>query len=332
MKKLSLLASCLLVSGLSFGQTDLFFSEVIEGAGANNNDKAVEIYNPTNQAIDVSQYSIRRYNNGGSTPFQDEILMSTTGGSNMLQPGDVWVIIHPDPNINPQIAAVADQVSAAYDAGTAPSVILQGGAINANGNDAYELVKWVGGAPGSAGAVAQTVDIFGKIGEDPGFGGWNGFQVGPPTTISSANHSIMRKPEVGQGVTQNPSVFDITEEWVAYSVSNYGDVSLPEQNYSRLGEHADYVGPMSASESLFAATVKMYPNPANGAVKIEFVENFAGSLAVYNTLGQRVNFVQKNNNGRMAEFDVRNLSSGLYIVQFTNNNGAIAGYKNLIVQ
>ncbi|MEZ5197478.1 MAG: hypothetical protein R2764_14105 [Bacteroidales bacterium] len=47
----------LLLSGLFFtvlsisAQTDLFFSEYIEGSG---NNKGVEIYNPTDQAIDLS--------------------------------------------------------------------------------------------------------------------------------------------------------------------------------------------------------------------------------------------------------------------------------------
>ena len=42
---------------LTFGQNDLFFSEYVEGWA---NNKALEIYNPTPNTIDLSNYSISR--------------------------------------------------------------------------------------------------------------------------------------------------------------------------------------------------------------------------------------------------------------------------------
>ena len=51
--------------------TDLFFSEYIEGS---SNNKALEIYNPTNQEIDLSAYSISRYSNGSSIPLKSLFL------------------------------------------------------------------------------------------------------------------------------------------------------------------------------------------------------------------------------------------------------------------
>ena len=41
--------------------SDLFFSEYVEGW---SNNKALEIYNPTANSIDLSAYSITRYSNG----------------------------------------------------------------------------------------------------------------------------------------------------------------------------------------------------------------------------------------------------------------------------
>lgn len=43
--------------------SELFFSEYVEGSGTN---KALEIYNPTENPIDLSEYSIKRYNNGNT--------------------------------------------------------------------------------------------------------------------------------------------------------------------------------------------------------------------------------------------------------------------------
>ena len=43
---------------------DLFFSEYIEGSG---NNKAIEIYNSSSMAIDLTDYQVHRFNNGGTT-------------------------------------------------------------------------------------------------------------------------------------------------------------------------------------------------------------------------------------------------------------------------
>ena len=46
------------------GGADLFFSEYIEGSGYN---KAVEIYNPTNETISLANYTFKLYSNGSAT-------------------------------------------------------------------------------------------------------------------------------------------------------------------------------------------------------------------------------------------------------------------------
>ena len=64
--------------------TDLYFSEYVEGSSSN---KALEIYNPTNATVDLSQYGIVTNTNGGDWYNPDPL----TG---MLEPGDVYVIIN----------------------------------------------------------------------------------------------------------------------------------------------------------------------------------------------------------------------------------------------
>lgn len=112
--------------------SEIFFSEYIESTG----DKALEIYNPTTSIVDLSDYQVRRYSNGASTPT------STLSLSGNLIPGDVFVICN----------------------STADSIILSeadiiSGITGYNGDDAIELYNTASG---------NSVDILGEIGIDPG--------------------------------------------------------------------------------------------------------------------------------------------------------------------
>ena len=87
---LSLSSFCLLAQDCS----ELFFSEYVEGS---SNNKAVEIYNPTDVPIDLSSYSIERYSNGNGLDFDDdnnEIYESSDAMnlSGIINPGDTWVV------------------------------------------------------------------------------------------------------------------------------------------------------------------------------------------------------------------------------------------------
>lgn len=66
---------------------DLFFSEYVEGYA---NNKALEIYNPTNAAINLGDYGVARFSNG-STVAGDTKAISLP--SEMLEAGDVFVIV-----------------------------------------------------------------------------------------------------------------------------------------------------------------------------------------------------------------------------------------------
>jgi len=71
-----------------FGQCDqLFFSEYVEGYA---NNKALEIYNPTNEAVNLSEYSLIRFSNGSTNPVSEKTQQLP---DEMLQPGDVFVIV-----------------------------------------------------------------------------------------------------------------------------------------------------------------------------------------------------------------------------------------------
>jgi hypothetical protein len=109
---------------------DLFFSEYIEGS---SNNKALEIYNPTASAIDLSNYTIGIYQNGSSSTSQNVVLTGT------LAANDVYVVAHQ--SANTAILNNADQTFG----------------LGFNGDDAIGLLK-----------NGDLIDIIGKIGEDPG--------------------------------------------------------------------------------------------------------------------------------------------------------------------
>ncbi|MBG1258245.1 lamin tail domain-containing protein [Nostoc commune] len=113
----------------------LFFSEYIEGS---SNNKALEIYNSTGSAIDLTagNYVVQFYFNGSSSPTT----FSLTG---TVAAGDVFVLA--SSNANSTILAQADQTSAA---------------AFYNGDDAIVLRQ--GGASGT------ILDSIGQIGVDPG--------------------------------------------------------------------------------------------------------------------------------------------------------------------
>jgi predicted extracellular nuclease len=112
--------------------TELFFSEYVEGSSFN---KAIEVYNGTGGAVNLSTYSIELYSNGAAAPSQTVALSGT------LADGDVFVIAHG--SADAAILAVADATSSSV--------------INFNGDDALVLRN--------NGAV---VDSFGQVGVDPG--------------------------------------------------------------------------------------------------------------------------------------------------------------------
>ena len=134
---LSLMVSVLTVLptvGATAVTGDLLISEYIEGSSFN---KAIEIYNGTGGAVDLSAYDLELYSNGSPTPSQT----STLSGS--LADGDVYVLANP--SADAAILAVAD--------------VTDGAVINFNGDDAVVLRATGGGA---------IVDAFGQVGVDPG--------------------------------------------------------------------------------------------------------------------------------------------------------------------
>ncbi|MEO5641871.1 MAG: lamin tail domain-containing protein [Bacteroidia bacterium] len=268
---------------------ELFISEVVEGSG---NNKAIEIYNPTPNPIALSNYRILRFSNG-STTVSDSLTLTGT-----IAPHDVWVVVNgqttsssSSPACDPALQAMADQLAGGY-----PDPLYQ------NGNDALVLAKI---------SPRTFVDIYGKIGEDPG-AGWS--DVFPYTAAQGTwwtiDHTLVRKSTVTQGVTTNPSAFNVTAEWD----------SLPKNTWTNLGMHNSVCITSAVHEIANNYAVKAFPNPSNGTFTISAAMGIS-SVEVFNALGEVVLTDYFADNNSQQQIDLSGKAEGLYIVQVNLANG-----------
>ena len=358
MKKNYILASALLLAGAttSFGQgTELFFSEYIEGAHqsgntyggtspSTGNERAVEVFNPTIAGVNLDKYSIRRYSNGSTTPSEEEKLKRTTG-SNVLNSADVFVYANGESTL-PAILNVVDQLGASPYGTAGSNTITKSGIAYFNGNDALALVRWTGATAGQGTPI--LVDIFGVIGQDPGTS-WSAEDANG-LLVTSANQSLIRRPNVSAGTKVNPQPqggistartgYNISTEWDSYSSAfpAGSTVPVPEaQSYARLGEHNDYTGPYGTYAPLktlakFNSSIGIYPNPASGQAIVEIKGAKVGSISVLNSLGQTITAQPRGLNEETMKLDISRLSPGLYFVQFISQDGQLKVYKELMVK
>ena len=166
---------------------DLFISEYIEGS---SNNKAMEIYNPTNAPIDLANYRLVRANNGADSVQYIQPL------SGMLAPDNVYVVANPQ--ADPLILAVAD---------------LDTGAITFyNGDDYMALEKDVA-------SVWTPIDVIGVLGVDPGTA-WP--VAGVPN--ATAERTLVRKPSILMGTTDwavSAGTDSLDSQWLVYPQNTF---------------------------------------------------------------------------------------------------------------
>ena len=279
--------------------SELFISEYIEGPGNNN---AIEIYNPTNNPIDLSGYSINRYGNG-ATSSPDVWPLSgvlNTGEAIAIGNGQVdsiWVSSYWSLPVDPSFYAACG----INGSGVYPTPFYF------NGDDAMTLEK--GG---------NIVDIFGKVGEDPG-NAWtddasSGYTDANGGTWWTKRQTLVRKSSVKSGVTQNPILFNPTSEYD----------SLPDATYSAMGTHTCECTPILSIGNTVVSYV-MYPNPTNRGqtVSINSKENIT-FLEVYNILGEKI-ITEKSSN-----ISTKNLLRGNYLIKIYFENGTTVTNKLIV--
>lgn len=316
----SLIFVTFIVSGINAQNcTDLFISEYVEGS---YNNKAIELYNPTNEAIDLSKYSLSRWSNGSTTPL-NTILSGT------IEANDAFVIglDKRDPNGEGYETPLwngwyvfTDSITGLLDSVYTPEDDLMGrvdlficpnyedGTMYFNGNDAVTLET----------AEGDIIDVIGKIGEDPGeaWGDEN-------DAYWTKDQTLIRKASVTGGFVYDPTQaysFDPTLEWD----------SLPRNTFTELGQHTcNCPDDMSISE--FESVINLYPNPnKSGLLNIESTSPIQ-EINIYNLIGQSV--FSKNFQGVMLKesITIEPSLNGVYFisVKLENNTRSL---KKLILK
>ena len=273
----SLIFATFLISGINAQNcTDLFISEYVEGS---YNNKAIELYNPTNEAVDLSNYSLSRWSNGSQQPL-------TTVLSGTIAANDAFVVglDKRDPNGEGYETPLwngwyvfTDSISGLIDSIYTPEDDLMGrvdlficpnyedGTMYFNGNDAVTLETSSG----------DIIDVIGKIGEDPGeaWGDEN-------DAYWTKDQTLVRKASVTGGFVYDPTQaysFDPTIEWD----------SLPQNTFTELGQHVcDCSENTSITE--YENLLSIYPNPnSSGVLNIES-SSAIKEITIINLIGQNV--------------------------------------------
>lgn len=307
MKKILLLLVA--VATIQFAQAqcnELFISEYVEGSAYN---KAIEIYNPTANPVDLSDYRVLRFSNGGTSP-------STTGGVQLtgtLQPYSTYVLANGqeegtgNDQVHPDLVAKADQ--------RCPGIYATNNTVYWNGNDAIGLEKI---------STEQLVDIFGVIGQDPGEG-W--YDVAPYTTSNfwepwSADNVLIRKASIQQGVSSNPSEFNPSVEWD----------SIPEDTWTNLGSHDCTCDPdYSSIQEVQAYNIKVFPNPASNNSFMVTANTLIEEVELINTTGQVVHSQSEAVKTKNIWINAGRLPQGLYLVRIKLINQSFVS-QSIILQ
>jgi hypothetical protein len=289
---------------------DLFFSEYVEGSA---NNKTLEIYNSTNNPIDLSAYVVKRYSNGSPVPTEELALSGT------IQPKDVVVVT------NGQTDSLWVTTGGGYWSLPISEELYSKGDLHCsgiyptpmyfNGDDAMTLETVTGG----------VVDIFGKIGEQPE-NGWNDI---PPTYVAGTqywtswtiDHTLIRKFAVKKGVTANPAPFMVNVEWD----------SIAKDTFDSLGFHRCDCGTTDINETpSFSNSYVIYPNPASGHVLYISAKTGWNKVEIITVTGNVVKDVMNGRLSTQSKIDVADLPPGLYIARITFPDEKVAMTKVLI--
>jgi len=185
----------------------LFFSEAAEGS---SNNKYLEIYNPTNQTVDLTNYAFANTSNAPSVPGEYEYFTTLT--NSLIEPGDVFVICHG--SSDDSILEECDQFHT----------------YMSNGDDGFCLIH---GSPNEDNTSLNAYTILDCVGDwyaDPG-DGWD--VAGVPE--ATKDHTIVRKSTVTSGNTDwaaSAGTNADDSEWVVFDVDTWDYVGFHPHDFS----------------------------------------------------------------------------------------------------
>ncbi len=157
----------------------IIISEYVEGSSSN---KALEFFNPTGTAVDLSACQVKRYNNGNAAPCATYTFPTVT-----LDAGALYVVCNS--NAGSALQPHCDE--------------LNSNPTGFNGDDALEVY-----------CNGILVDSFGQVGYDPG-SAW-----GTSPTVT-ANATLRRKAGLNDGDRDSSDAFDPSIEWDGFSQDTF---------------------------------------------------------------------------------------------------------------
>ena len=339
MKKLVLFFIAIFSAGALFAQTDcsdIFISEYVEGW---NNNKSMELYNPTQSAITLDNvYRLIRWSNGNSAANTDPLYVLPLTGT--IQPYKVMVMIQDttkpgqDTMVWPALRKKATWL-APYDyGGTTPG----GNVVFWNGDDAVSVQKKISG-------TWTDIDIFGDIGVRPKnwqgtyspSGAWTDTKpyvagIGIYLTKSKA---LKRKHTVKHGVDRatmitygNTSTGGVPDSF--YALLEYD--TLPVNFFDSLGQHwCDCKLQSGIGKLTPGHNVAISPNPVTNYQFTVQADQIVKSVEVVSVVGQSVYFRDFTSRSREEKVMLSDLPGGIYLVKVTfGDNQSVT--RKIIIQ
>lgn len=338
MKKLLLSAFTLCVYVSVNAQcNEIFFSEYLEGGGENH---AIEIYNPTANTIDLSNYVVRRYADG-HTYYTETLHFTDSNRVGMhthafIPPYGTYVIVSGFLIPQGSLPACDTNLTNLILHGTLNGMldscchnganVEQAGIMVYNGDDPLTIEK-----RNQDGSFTK-VDIFGCIGERPTnsaggtspTGGWVAappFNNGVGGNYLSRNYSLRRHANIKAGVTTNPapSTFNILAAYDTVPSNDFGSPTpVYNENYTDLGHHTCDCNPAGIAEiNGVRVNVNVYPNPSNGQSvaisSMEIIEN----IEIVNLLGQPIAPVVEERHTTFVKYSYGSFTKGIYFAKVT---------------
>jgi predicted extracellular nuclease len=278
--------------------SELFISEYVVGSG---NNRALELYNPTANSIDLSTYKVGRFRDGSGTPM----LLDLSGTIASLSTF-VIVIDKQDPNGTGFDEPVDAALAAVADVFVNPVYVQSNSPFYFNGDDAVPLFN------GDPTITTNLKDVVGRIGEDPGTA-WSDANG----TWWTTDKTLIRKSSVLSGDGNGLDEFLPEVEWD----------SLPENTFTELGWHTCDCANVGINDQDINK-INVYPNPnTTGVLNVSANKNI-DLIQVFNIIGQEAKDIDLSNQfADTQRIDLKGLRDGLYIVRVTLDGGATISRK-----
>ncbi len=307
--------------------SELFISEYVEGDFFN---KGLELYNPTPNAIDLSQYRVVRWDNGSTDADQPggDGILSLTGTINAYSTHVIVINTTLQGQETPPDSALAAKADAFYGTSCVPGT----GVVRTlcfNGDDALSLQK-------ANGNLWFNVDIFACIGERPSnsqgtfspTAAWTdlapyssmpaGYDGSTPYFFRywTQDQTMKRKAGVQTGIKINPEpeTFNPSVEWDTIGFNMFDSLGFHNCDCQILGLQ-------NANDG---KELRVYPSPASSAVRIDAEENIE-SVSIFTLSGDLIRVYSVNKGLRTMVINTDELTSGIYLVHvgFGANSRAI---------